>query len=319
MIKRTLEISREGAHLSIRNRQLMVTPHDRREEGARSFPCEDIGIICVDHPRTTFSSQALVELMTNGAVVALCGSRHLPVGLLLPLTTHTEVVQRLQDQIAVQPVRRKQLWKQIVQAKIRAQAVNLEEPGARAHLSAMARRVRSGDAGNMEAQAAKFYWTNFLGNGAPFHRDTAGYDSLNSMLNYGYAVMRAAVARALVLAGFQVALGLHHTNRSNPFCLADDFIEPLRPIVDRRARALYREGREELDQRTKADLLALLSVTVKMGGTIGPLSVVLHRVTGAFGRCLTDRSAATEFPVWADADPLAEPQPEAYPSRGPRA
>lgn len=315
MIKRTLEISREGAHLSIRNRQLMVTPHNRREAGVRSFPCEDIGMICVDHPRTTFSSQALVELMTNGAVVALCGSRHLPVGLLLPLTTHTEVVQRLQDQIAVPLVRRKQLWKQIVQAKIRAQADNIEEPTARAYLSAMARRVRSGDAGNMEAQAAKFYWAHFLGNGAAFRRDTGGCDSLNSMLNYGYAVIRAAVARALVSAGFHAALGLHHTNRSNPFCLADDLIEPLRPIADRRARALYRAGREELDQRAKADLLALLSVTVKMGGTIGPLSVVLHRVTGAFGRCLTDRSTTIEFPIWAASDPLAESTPEEYPSR----
>src|SRR5207244_10602060 len=136
---------------------------------------------------------------------------------------------------------KKQLWRQLIQAKIRGQALNLEvRSPARSKLLDYARQVRSGDASNLEAQAARVYWQNWLPEEV-FRRD-ADASGLNSLLNYGYSVLRAAVARAIVAAGMQPSLGLKHSNRSNSFCLADDLLEPLRPIVDDRARELYRQG-----------------------------------------------------------------------------
>lgn len=296
MIKRTLEISRQAAHISIRNHQLLVTPRDGGTGNSRSFPCEDIGLVCVDNPGTTYSHRALVELMNDGAVLVFCGGSHLPTGMALPTSTHPDATRRLYDQIALTVPRRKQLWKQIIQAKVRAQAVNLESFACKRRLQAVARRVRSGDVQNAEAQAAKYYWANFLGNKDRFRRDKDGADPLNSMLNYGYAIVRAAVARTLVSGGFAPALGIHHRHRSNPFCLADDLLEPLRPLVDARARELFRAGHDHLTSETKRALLEVLSLPVRVNGEVGPLGVVLHRTVASLARCMTVKSEKLVLP-----------------------
>lgn len=302
MIKRTIEISREPVHLAVRLDQLLLRHPDLPDAADPSIPCEDIGVVMVDHPQTTYSHAALTRLMEFGAAVVLCGRDHLPLGLLLPIADHTEVVWRIHDQIAIRRPLRKQLWKQIVVAKVRAQAANLETGSKeRSKLLALARRVGSGDPANIEAQAARLYWSAWLGDGTAFRRDPDG-DGLNALLNYGYAVLRAAVARAVVAAGLHPALGLRHANRSNAFCLADDLVEPIRPIVDARVRELHREGRLGLDQPTKGRLLELLTAEVELDGQRGPLMVALHRTAASLVRCYEGTARKLLLPVAVGAE-----------------
>jgi CRISPR-associated protein Cas1 len=224
----------------------------------------------------------------------------LPSGLLLPLTTHTEVVWRLKEQIAVSKPTCKRLWKQIVVAKIEAQAGNLapDDPSRR-RLLQLTGTVKSGDTTNVEAHAAKVYWSSWLRPDAGFHRDPSATDPVNSMLNYGYTVMRAALGRALVAAGLHPALGLHHANRSNAFCLADDLLETLRPLVDGEVRDLHRHGQGELNRTTKQALLSLLTTTVTVADQSGPLLVALHRTVSSLVDCYEGRETRLLIPRWS--------------------
>jgi CRISP-associated protein Cas1 len=309
MIKRTIEISREAAHVTVRLDQLTL---ERKGETVGSIPCEDVGVLVVDYPGTTYTHAALARLASAEAVVVICGRDHLPVGLLLPLADHTQVVWRLRDQLSISKPLCKRLWQQIVQQKIRAQAGNLSLGPARTRLLALARAVRSGDPQNAEAQASKVYWSAFF-EGIAFRRDRDG-GGPNPLLNYGYAVLRAAIARAIVAAGLLPSLGLHHANRSNAFCLADDLIEPLRPIMDRRVKKLVDGGAVELSQPTKAALLEVLASEVRIGDETGPLMVNLHRMVASLVRCYSGQARRIDFPVLvhrrgdavAEHSPLAE-------------
>jgi CRISPR-associated protein Cas1 len=292
VIKRTIEVSREPAHLTVRLGQLLL---QRGEEIVGSIPCEDVGVVVVDQPRVTYSHAALTGLGRSDAILVVCGEDHLPLAVLLPLADHSQVVWRVAEQVAVSKPLRKQLWKQLVRAKIRGQALNLPEScPARQNLMQLSRQVRSGDPANVEAQAARVYWQNWLA-GEAFHRD-ANAGGVNAMLNYGYATVRAALARALVAAGLLPALGLFHSNRSNAFCLADDLIEPLRPLVDRRVRELHRQGHQELKPETKAGLLTLLADPVRLAGQRGPLMVNLHRMVASLVACYQGASKRLEIP-----------------------
>jgi len=311
MIKHTIEISREAVHLSARLDQLVIQPFDHDKSAQRSIPAEDIGLLMVDQARVTVTTSALTTLMKHGASVVVCGTNHQPLGLMLPLADHTEVVWRINDQIVATKPKLKRLWQQIVSAKIRAQADNLGAGNPiRKQLLTLSRDVKSGDQGNTEAFAARLYWSTWLTPNQPprlassltsqagmtdldtkdknppskrarFRRDTNGMDPLNAMLNYGYAVLRAAVARAIVASGLFPALGIQHRHRANNFCLADDLMEPFRPLVDRRVRRLYQEGKRELDQPTKAQLLHVLTDPVETETTRGPLMVALPRMTAS--------------------------------------
>lgn len=299
MIKRTIEISQQSVHLSVRLDQLLVQPHDAPPEQTKSIPCEDIGIVLVDHGRTTYSHHALATLVEHDAVVIVCGSDHHPVGVLMPLADHTQVVWRINDQLSISKPLKKQLWKQIVQAKILAQASNLDaqSPACR-RLCAMVNEVRSGDTSNVESQAARLYWSVWLGPDIAFKRDrNRTAPAPNNMLNYGYSVMRAAVARAIVAAGMLPMIGIHHSNRSNAFCLADDLLEPLRPIIDRRVRELFvQSNRTELDQPTKAGLLETLTWRVETAGETGPLFVALHRYVASLVKCFQGETDQLSIP-----------------------
>ncbi len=321
MIKRTIEISRESAHVTVRLDQLVL---ERDGQVVGSIPCEDIGVVMVDHQGTTYTHAALARLAELDATVVVCGRDHLPAGILLPLADHSQVVWRIREQIEVAKPVRKQLWRQIVRAKIRAQAENLPTCPARTRLLNMVREVRSGDVENHEAQAARLYWQAWSDEPA-FHRAAEARQEVadddgdteepkprrdtapvfrrdrdgappNNLLNYGYAVLRAAVARALVAAGLLPAIGLHHSNRSNAFCLADDLMEPLRPLVDRAVRDLVRAGRLELDQPAKAELLKVLTTEMQCGDLSGPLLVSLHRLTAGLVRCYRGESQKLEIP-----------------------
>jgi CRISPR-associated protein Cas1 len=305
VIKRTIEISREPAHLALRNEQLLL-----KRDGVvvGQAPCEDLGVVVVDHPQTTYTHAALAKLAECGAAVVLCGPDHLPAAMILPLADHSQVVWRLRDQLAIGRPLAKQLWKQLVVAKIRGQARNLHPslPACR-KLLALAGEVRSGDPTNVEAQAARVYWQNWLWSDDPttldveaFRRD-ADAPGLNAFLNYGYAILRAGLGRAIVAAGLLPSLGLHHRNRSNAFCLADDLIEPFRPLVDDRVRAMHRQGFSELNQPAKAELLGLLTLPMRLGEQTGPLMVMLHRTVASLARCFAGEAKRLEIPVPADS------------------
>ncbi len=314
MIKRTIEISQKPAHLTVRNEQLLLLSRDgdEQEPPRASIPCEDIGVVLVEHAGTTFSHAALERLLYHGAALVICGRDHLPAGMLLPVGEHSQVVPRLKQQIGLAKPLRKQLWKQIVQAKIRAQAANLV-PGSdvRSRLLNLARNVRSGDPNNVEAQAARSYWqvwlsdrgnmedgphTPFRSDRLYFRRDPAGPPP-NNLLNYGYAIIRAAVARAIVSAGLTPALGIQHHQRSNAFCLADDLMEPLRPLVDDRVRELWCSEQEALTPPTKAALLELLTLRVRTDDATGPLMVGLHRYVASLVRCFDGADRRLAIPV----------------------
>lgn len=273
---------------------------------AATIPSEDIGMVVVDEPQTTYTHAALAELCEQGAVLVVCGRDHQPSGVLLSMGSHNEIVWRLQDQIRARRPLQKQLWQSIIRAKIRAQAAAMpESPGLearRSQLAEMAKTVRSGDRENVEAQAARLYWSAWLGSGHSqvcFSREAGCTPSVppNNFLDYGYAILRAAVARAIVGAGLLPAIGINHHHRSNAFCLADDLMEPLRPIIDVRARALFASGERVLTQPNKAALLMAATATVRDSTGRGPLLVVLHRYIASFTLSLSTGKDALDIPV----------------------
>jgi CRISPR-associated protein Cas1 len=309
VIKRTIEISREPMHVAVKLDQLQLWRSAPESDLVASIPCEDIGFVVVDNAAATYSHAALARLVDFGAVVVFCNDKHLPSGLLLPLSDHTQVVWRLHEQIDLRKAARKQLWRQVIVAKIRAQAANLhDDSAARRRLLALAREVKSGDVTNVEAHAAKLYWSAWLSPQTPFHRDPDSSEGVNAMLNYGYAVVRAAVARALVSAGLHPALGLHHCNRGNAFCLADDMLEPLRPIVEHAVRALNLAGQSVLDPASKRELLSLLTATVRVGDQTGPLMVGLHRTMASLVRCIQGQEKRLLLPIFVEKPLACEPE-----------
>lgn len=335
MIKRTIEISAQPAHLTVKLDQLLI---QHGLEVIASVPCEDIGVLLLDHPQNTYSHVALAALLRHDAVTVVCGPDHLPAGLLLPLADHSQVVWRVTEQVSLSRPLRKRLWQQLIRAKVRAQALNLPPDSTpRKKLLLLARQVRSGDPTNVESQAARIYWQHWLPTG-PFRRltnhnprsrlqqqslpfsaeneaapsaselpacslDAALQADLNALLNYGYAVLRAAVARAIVCAGLLPVIGIHHANRSNAFCLADDLLEPLRPFVDRRVRELYLQGRSKINSDTKRELLQLLAERVQIGHHCGPLMVNLHRLAASLVLCYQGKADRLEIPTFPRKKP----------------
>ncbi|MFB3905711.1 MAG: type II CRISPR-associated endonuclease Cas1 [Acidobacteriota bacterium] len=283
MIKRIIEISSRPVQLRVRLGRLII--HQGSLEPV-SIPCEDVGFLVIDHAQATFSTHVLTTLANYGAGVVFCGPTHLPESMVLPFSQNRETISRLHQQITASVSTRKRLWQQIVRAKIHAQAANLPKSSdARIRLERIAREVRSGDPANAEAQAARIYWRYWLGGDIFFHRDPKA-EGLNVFLNYGYSVLRAAVARALVVSGLLPALGIHHCNRANGYCLADDLVEPLRPLIDDRARGLWLSGRRTLDRMVKAELLGVLQSPVRCGDSSGPLMVAVHRMTASLAPLL---------------------------------
>jgi len=229
MINRILDFSESPARLRVRIAQLIVQREDRPEV---SVPLAELAVVVVAHPQVTYTQAVLSGLAAAGGVFVSCDGQNLPVGMMLPLAAHTTQAERFAAQARAPAPLRKRLWQQIVRAKIAAQAALLRERcGNDFGLAALLGRVHSGDPSNVEARAARRYWPNLFADPA-FHRRRDRPDQ-NLLLNYGYAVLRAIVARAICAAGLHPSLGLHHHNRYNAFCLADDLMEPYRPAVDR--------------------------------------------------------------------------------------
>jgi CRISPR-associated protein Cas1 len=294
MIKRILEISSGGAYLSVKYGQLVVK---RDGEAVSSIPCEDIGVLLVDHRGTTYTHSVFTELLRCGAAVVLCGGDHHPAGMILALESNTLQSERFREQFEAKEPVKKRLWKQIVRAKIKHQAkLAGRDSEVYKKLMGLRERVRSGDAGNMEAQASRVYWPVYMP-GRDFKRDVRGLPP-NNLLNYGYMVMRAAVARALCSAGLHPSMGIHHRNRYNAFCLADDVLEPFRGFVEGKVREICKSQGvpEELTQRVKAKLLEVLYEEVNIGGFKGPLMVGLHRTCASLQRVFAGEQRFIDLP-----------------------
>jgi CRISPR-associated protein Cas1 len=250
---RILDLFEEPVRLSVRLAQLVIAREGREDV---TVPIEDIGVLVVSHPQVTYTQAVLSTLVTAGGAFVACDGRHLPVGMLLPIDAHYVQTERMALQAAAPLPMRKRLWRQIVRAKVRAQGRLLEElHGNDQGLPKLADEVRSGDPSNVEAQASRRYWPALFADPA-WRRDRDALDQ-NRLLNYGYAVLRAIVARAICAAGLHPSLGLHHHNRYNSFCLADDLMEPLRPVVDKVVWRQVQAGAPEaaLDRAVKAALL----------------------------------------------------------------
>ena len=291
MIKRTIDISDGPTFLNIENDQLILT---RDKERIASIPCEDVGVLLIDHRATVYTHGAMTRLLARGAVIILCGDDHLPVGILQPIENNNLHTERLRSQVAAGVALRKRLWRQIVMHKIKGQALNLPDGYAeRRRLLHMATEVKSGDTTNCEGVAARFYWPALMGK--DFRRDPEGAWP-NPLLNYGYMVFRAAVARAIVSAGLHPALGLYHSNRNNPFVLADDLVEVFRPRVDRAVIEHLKTGKTEIDKDGKRAVLSLLVEPVTIAGQSGPLMVGLHRMTASLARAFEGTDSTLDLP-----------------------
>jgi CRISPR-associated protein Cas1 len=310
MIRKTVEFATPGTRLSVAHRQLVI---ERPEMPKATLPIEDLGVVIVDSTQTSYSHSVFTELMAAGATLIVSDAQHLPAGILLPLDAHSTQTENHRAQAeATEPVK-KQAWQALIAAKLFQQATVLRHfTGADAGLAELSKRVRSGDAENLEAQGAQRYWPLLLGKSFRRHREGK---PPNDLLNYGYAVLRAATARAIVAAGLIPTLGVHHRHRANPFCLADDLIEPYRPYVDWRVRLLLTEEgappRIE-DKPTRAALLSLFKETVLVGGKRSPLLLALHASAASLARALTGGERALALPRGLPLSPeeLGEPDDE---------
>ena len=300
MIKRTLCFS-NPAYLSMKNRQLVARIEQVGDQPERTatVPIEDIGVVLLDCQQITITHGLLSALIDNNASVITCNDRHMPVGLLLPLEGHTVQSERFQDQLNASLPLRKQLWQQTVQQKILNQAALLRqlhhiETG---NMQQWAAEVRSGDSTNLEGRAAAFYWSQLLPTIEDF---TRGRDDIypNNLFNYAYAILRAVIARALVSSGLLPTLGIHHHNRYNAYCLADDIMEPYRPYVDLLVVQTMQQFPDTLDLTTdlKRSLLTVPTLEVRIGGQRSPLMVAASQTTASLARCFSGESRRLTYP-----------------------
>lgn len=296
MIGGILEIAEDDRHLSLHRGFAKVS--DAEKELGR-VPLDLITTVLLTARQITLSKSILSALMERGVAVVCCGGNWHPDGMMLPYSGHHKQAGTLFDQIGLSEPRRKRLWQQVVRAKVRNQRRMLERhaapPGKIQELTLLESRVRSGDPDNIEAQAARHYWPTLMGN--DFRRDIDA-PGINGCLNYGYAVVRAATARAVVGAGLTAALGLHHRSRINSFALVDDLMEPFRPLVDGIVREMYGEGLINLGLTVegKRRLVAVLQRDLPGETGMSPLINCLHTLARSYVASLTEKEAALIIP-----------------------
>ena len=304
MIKRTLCFT-NPAYLSLKNEQLVVkipqSDGDKQSEKVTTIPIEDIGVVVIDNRQITITSGVMDALLANNCALITCDGKSLPVGLMLPLCGNTTQSERFRYQIDASLPLKKQLWQQTIQAKINNQAEVLSkctdaEVGC---MLAWAKDVKSGDSDNLEGRAAAYYWKKLFGHIADFNRDREGVQP-NNLLNYGYAILRAVVARALVSSGMLPTLGIYHHNRYNAYCLADDIMEPYRPYVDEMVFNLVKERglpEDGLTKEWKAELLKVPVLDVVISGKRSPLMIAVTQTTASLYRCFCGESRKIVYPI----------------------
>ncbi len=306
MIKRVLYFG-NPAYLSLRSEQLVLRLPEveksdmterSKQELQRTIPIEDIGVVVLDHQQITITHGLMAALLGNNVAIITCNEQHLPVGLQLPLCGNSVQNERFRKQIDASLPLQKQLWQQTMQQKIRNQAAILRKVGAEERcMLAWAKDVRSGDPDNLEGRAAAYYWRNIFPSQPNFVRGQEG-ESPNYLLNYGYAVVRALVARALVSAGLLPTLGIHHHNRYNAYCLADDIMEPYRPYVDSVVVDMMREGllSETLTVEMKQRLWSIPVMDVLIDGHKSPMMVAVQSTANSLQKCFAGDTKTIIYP-----------------------
>jgi CRISP-associated protein Cas1 len=296
MINRIIDFSEAPARLRVRYAQLIVQRADHPEV---SLPLSDLAVVIVAHPQVTFTQAVLSGLAAAGGVFVTCDGQNMPVGMLLPLAAHHTQAERFAAQARAGLPMRKRLWRQIVRAKIEAQAALLVELAGDDHgVGVLAGHVRSGDPSNVEARAARRYWPRVFADPA-FRRDRQK-DDQNILLNYGYAVLRAIIARAVCAAGLHPSLGIHHHNRYNAFCLADDLMEPFRPTVDRAVVKYVRTHDEfdTLEATAKEAIISGLTGRYVVDGQQRTLFDTAARTASSLAEVFMGNDEEMELPAW---------------------
>ena len=308
MIKKTLCFS-NPIYLSLRNAQLVLhvpevesnktLPEAIKKEAERTIPIEDIGVVVLDNRRITLTSGVMEALLGNNCAVITCNQKSMPVGLLLPLCGNTTQNERFRSQLEASLPLRKQLWQQTIKQKILNQEHVLRINTAQETncMRVWSNDVRSGDPDNLEARAAAYYWKNLFTNYPNFVRDREGTPP-NNLLNYGYAILRAILARALVGSGLLPTLGIHHHNRYNAYCLADDIMEPYRPYVDQLVLDIIQCNLEisDITRDLKMQLLGIPMLDVVINGKRSPLMIAAQQTTASLARCFAGESKRISYP-----------------------
>lgn len=306
MIKKTLYFG-NPAYLSLRNEQLVIKlpevekndslPESFKRQSEVTKPIEDIGVVVLDNRQITITQGVLEKLLENDCAVIICDSRSLPVGLTLPLYGNTTQNERFRDQLDASVPLKKQLWQQTIQYKICNQAAVLKQYRGEEtkNMQVWANEVRSGDPDNLEARAATYYWKTLFSSDFVRGREEA---PPNNLLNYGYAILRAIVARGLVVSGMLPTLGIHHHNRYNAYCLADDIMEPYRPYVDELVVKIVDSGTDysELSKELKIRLLDIPTIEVSINGQRSPLMVAVGQTTASLYKCFKGEIRKISYP-----------------------
>lgn len=294
MLKRTIYIG-NPAYLKIKDLQMLVIdPSSKISKG--TIPLEDIALLVLDHYQITLSHQLLIALQGNNVVVISCDAHHLPFAMTQPLYGHSEFSERIQCQLAVSEPLKKQLWKQTVEQKIRNQQgllTLLDKPYA--SMDSYKNAVKSGDSTNMEGIAAQYFWKHLFDDFSRGRHGTAP----NAMLNYGYAILRSIIARGLVSSGLLPVLGIFHHNKYNPYCLADDIMEPYRPFVDKMVYNYIQANgtTEELSKEQRSYLLQIATQDVLIDGQVRPLMVAISTTTASLYKCYAGELRQIKYPM----------------------
>ncbi len=308
MIKRTLCFT-NPAYLTLRNSQLVIqlpevqsndTLTDTfKKDAERTIPIEDIGVVILDNKRITITTGAMEALLANNSALITCDNRSMPVGLMLPLSGNTLQSERFADQISASLPLKKQLWQQTIRQKILGQAAMLNRYTAAETkcMTKWANDVRSGDPDNIEARAAAYYWKNIFTQHPGFVRNRDG-EPPNNLLNYGYAILRAVIARSLTGSGLLPTLGIHHHNRYNAYCLADDIMEPYRPFVDEVVIKIMQTVSDysEITKEIKQQLLIVPVVDVVIDGKRSPLMIAAQQTTASLYKCFDGELRKIAYP-----------------------
>ena len=303
MIKRTLYFG-NPAYLKTKDEQLLIVLPTEiiggqpLPEETRRVPIEDIGVLIIDHQQITITQALISKLLANNVALITCDSTHHPTGLLLNLDGHTLQSAKFQAQVEASVPLKKQLWQQTVTAKINNQAAMLESIRIPAkNLRNWAAEVKSGDSDNHEAVAAAYYWKNIFPDFLAFKRYREGPPP-NNLLNYGYAILRAVVARSIVASGLLPTLGIFHKNQYNAYCLADDMMEPYRPFVDKLVVNIVNLNGKflELTPAMKKDLLNLPAMDVIINEEKSPLMVAVQKTTASLAKCFENKQRKILYP-----------------------
>ena len=297
MIKRVLYFG-NPAYLSVKANQLIIQNPETKE--TKQAVIEDIGVVVFDNPQITMSHGVLTRLLENNTAVITCDDKHLPTGMMLPLESNTLQSERFRYQIDATEPLKKQLWQQTIAAKVQNQANLLKHIGLNPNfLNKWSKEVKSGDPDNVEAKAAVHYWKNIFKSNIEFFYRERGGEAPNQLLNYGYAILRGIVARALVGSGLLPTLGIHHHNKYNAYCLADDVMEPYRPFVDKIVWDMVASGMdyETLGKEQKQMLLGIAVMDIEFEDKRSPLMVGLQTTTASLVKCYMGESRKIIYPT----------------------